>query len=69
MYSLVYTSQGRNVEAEKLLVCVLAGQDKVYGLFHPHTQKTVQELLLVYEKLGRVDDAGMLNQSISSSSS
>jgi hypothetical protein len=67
MYSLaqVYASQNRNAEAEKLLVHVLAGQDNVYGLSHPHTQMTVEDLLSVYQKLGRVDEARILKQRIS----
>jgi hypothetical protein len=63
----VYASQYRNAEAEKLLVRVLAGQDNVYGLSHPHTQNTVKLLLSVYEKLGRVDEARRLKQRISPS--
>jgi hypothetical protein len=66
--SLVYTSQSRDTEAEKLLLHVLAGQDKVYGLSHPDTQKTVKLLLLVYERLRRVDAARTLKQRISPSS-
>jgi pentatricopeptide repeat protein len=70
MYSLacVYTSQNRNAEAEKLLVHVLAAEDKVYGLSHPYTQMTVNSLLSVYNKLGRVDEARMLKERISPSS-
>jgi hypothetical protein len=66
MYCLavVYALQNRNAEAEKLLVLVLAGRDKVYGLSHPHTQMTVETLLSVYKKLGRVDEARMLKQRI-----
>jgi hypothetical protein len=67
--ALVYASQNRNAEAEKLLVRVLAGQDNVHDLSHPHTQMTIKKLLSVYEKLGRVDEARMLKQRISSSSS
>jgi hypothetical protein len=67
MYSLglVYTSQNRDAEAEKLLAHVLACEEKAYGLSHPHMQKTVEELLSAYEKLGRVDEARMLKQRIS----
>jgi hypothetical protein len=39
-----------------------------YGLSHPDTQLsqlTVEKLLSVYEKLGRVDQARMLKQRIS----
>jgi hypothetical protein len=67
MYALahVYTSQDRNAEAEKLFVHVLAGQDKVYGPSHPHTRRTIKNLLSTYEKLGREDEARMLKQCIS----
>jgi glycyl-tRNA synthetase alpha subunit len=70
MYCLarVYTSQDRNEEAEKLLVHVLAGRDKVLGPSHPDTQMTVRKLLSVYEKLRRVDEARMLKRRISASS-
>jgi hypothetical protein len=70
MYSLAgaYASQNNNAEAEKVLLHVLAGEEKAYGLSHPETQMTVKKLLSVYEELGRVDDARMLKQRISPSS-
>jgi Flp pilus assembly protein TadD len=47
-------------KAEKLLERILAGED-------PDTQITVKNLLFVYEKLGRVEEAcRMLKQRIAS---
>jgi hypothetical protein len=69
MYSLarVYFSQDRFVEAEKLLLPTLAGDEQVYGLLHPDTQLTVELLIRVYRAMERPDDAKMLEQRISSS--
>jgi hypothetical protein len=64
----VYTSQDRNAEAENLLVHVLAYRDEAYGLSHRRTQRIIKRLLSVYEQLGRVDEARMLERRISPSS-
>jgi uncharacterized protein HemY len=71
MHSLgyVYSSQGSYKAAESLLVRVLSAREGVLGLSHPHTQKTIKELARVYEELGQLDDAKMLKQHISPSSS
>jgi hypothetical protein len=65
----VYTSQGSYGDAENLLVRVLAAREKVLGLSHSYTQNVVALLVRVYENMGRLDDAKMLKQRISPSSS
>jgi Flp pilus assembly protein TadD len=71
MYSLarVYTLQGRYKDAENLLVGVLATRERILGLPHPNTQMAAKLLARVYEQLGQLDDARMLRQRISPSSS
>jgi tetratricopeptide (TPR) repeat protein len=70
-YSLacVYAAQERYKDAEDLLVRVLAAEERILGLSHPDTQKTVNLLAFVYENLGQLDQARVLRQRISTSSS
>jgi hypothetical protein len=53
------------VEAENLLVRVLAGNEEILGLSHPYTQNAVEFLVSLYKKLGRSHDAKMLDQRVS----
>jgi hypothetical protein len=71
MYSLAYAyaSQDRYGEAANLLVHVFTAKERILGFSHPDTQNAVKLLALVYEKLGQLDDANMLKQRISLSSS
>ena len=60
----VYISQNHDAEAEKLLqvVHVLVGDEEVHGLSDPGTQRTIKIPLSVSEKLGRVDEARLLQR-------
>jgi len=46
------TSRGRYREAETLTTYVLAVREKLLGPKHPDTLKTIQNLAIVYHKLG-----------------
>ena len=53
----LYRNQGMLKEAEKMYQCALKGREKVLGLGHISTLRTVHSLSLLYADQGRLKEA------------